>query len=294
MTYASENSKGLKSRLAEHGFITNDDYEYSIRCFLSARIAHLRCLNIVGDGGRRKTAFCQALAKAIGLEHVLYHEFFGTPPTPKPVRILPEPHHDQNAAPGEPPVNPFDQIIGEACALSEGEPTALIIDQLHQAPFFRHLELSEFIQTGQWTVADMQLRANRSHLHIFLISDEPLFHSVQQLSFNLWIGAREAASIRPSPAELGLTADAQPVLDALAELFGQLELAPTWYEYQRLMFDVHANVVSLDNLKTSIFGWIEDVNRQTLYSAKIHRVMETVLAPVLAEYLETKLTDVAK
>ena len=54
----------LRTRMARHGFESNDDYELQMRCFLEQPVSHLRCLNIEGDLPRRKTAFAQALAHA--------------------------------------------------------------------------------------------------------------------------------------------------------------------------------------------------------------------------------------
>lgn len=283
--------KDLKTRLAEHGFIANTDYDYPVKCLLSARLSHLRCLNIEGNGGRRKTAFAQALAKALDIEHVLYYEFPHTQPAPEPVRIPPNLQAQDADYPGEPPVEAFVQIVGEACALSEGEPTALILDQLQRAPFHRHLQISEFIQRCEWSVAEMQLRASRQNLHVFLIAEEPLYHSLQQLSFNLWLADQAQSGLHPTPAELGLNPAAEPVLGGLARLFAHLEVTPTWYEYQRLMHDIQFNIQSLDNLKTSIYGWIEGVQRASLYAAKTHEILEIELAPLLNRYLGTQLLD---
>ena len=55
----------LKQRLADFGFESNEDYEFQLRLLFDAQIAHLRCVDISGDSGRRKTAFAQALARAV-------------------------------------------------------------------------------------------------------------------------------------------------------------------------------------------------------------------------------------
>ncbi len=283
--------KNLKHRLKEQGFVANADYEYPVRCLVHAPLPHLRCLNIEGNSGRRKTAFAHALAGALDCQHILYHEYPQVAPPPAPVRIPPPPAAEDEPR-GEPAVDTFDQILGEACALSEGDTTVLILDQLQRAPFYRHIQISDFVRTGRWTVAEMPLQANRHRLMVFLISEEALYHSIQQLSFRIWIASDDQPALRPSPAELGLGPQAEPVLRGLERLFTYLEVTPTWYEYQRLMHDIHVNMNSLDNLKTSIYGWIEGVERSQLYNATCHQIMATELGPLLANYLNIRLKDV--
>ncbi|MFZ0790821.1 MAG: hypothetical protein WAM94_14520, partial [Chromatiaceae bacterium] len=65
----------LREKLAQHGFESNDDYEFQVRCLLESPIRTLRALNITGDGERRKTAFATALARALEFPHCLYHDF---------------------------------------------------------------------------------------------------------------------------------------------------------------------------------------------------------------------------
>ncbi len=78
----------LREKLAQHGFESNDDYEFQVRCLLESPTRTLRTLNIEGDGERRKTAFSTALARALEFPHVLYHDFTEVHP-PLPDVILP-------------------------------------------------------------------------------------------------------------------------------------------------------------------------------------------------------------
>ncbi|MBK1673708.1 hypothetical protein CKO35_10380 [Ectothiorhodospira shaposhnikovii] len=276
--------KSLKTRLAEHGFIANEDYSYPVQCLLSARLEHLRCLNIEGRGGRRRAAFAHALGQALSFEHILYHEL--NPPRPDPpVRIPVE--QDENG-PGERPVDPVDRPLGEACALSEGEPALLILDQIHKAAFAEHLRLAEFIRTGYWYSGDTVLKANASHLMIFLISDEPLFHSLQQMSFKVWVDP-EQPTPELKPETLGLPPEAYPLLQALKAIFDALDIQPNLNEYARVIHDIHVNVNTREDLCHSLYGWVEGINREHLMSRDMSRTLETQFS-IIRNYIDPKET----
>ncbi|MFW2133284.1 hypothetical protein [Ectothiorhodospira haloalkaliphila] len=272
--------ESFRQRLAEHGFVANEDHEYPVQCFLSARVDHLRCLNIEGTQGRRRTAFGHALGHTLGYEHILYHEYM-PPPSPEPVRIIPDWNEE---ATGEPPIDPVDRVLGEACALSEGEPAVLILDRLHRAPFAEHLRLAEFIQHGLWHYGDVTLKAHHRNLLVFLISDEPLYHTLQQMSFRIWVDPEVDEPPEITPAALGLPPQAGPMLKALKEIFSDLGTAPTPLEYRRLIHDIHVNVNTLEDLRLSIFGWVEHVDRKHLMSALMRRTLERHM-PVIEAYV---------
>jgi hypothetical protein len=273
--------KSLKQRLAEYGFIANQDFEYPVQCLMAAQIDHIRCLNVEGRPGRRKTAFAHALAHALGYHHVLYHEFHDQHELPQPVRI---PTSDEDT-PGEKPVEALDQVISEACALSEGEKTILILDQLQFARFVHHLRLADFIKSRNWSYADLTLTANSSNLMLFLISEEPLYHSLQQSSFRIWVddeGELDASQI--TPKTLGLGAKAQDMLHALNRIFAAMELNPTLPEYQRLVHDIQLHVRTPEDLKVSLYGWIEGIDRSRLYSSEISSLIQEQM-PAIESYL---------
>ena len=273
--------KPLRERLAEYGFIANQNFDYPVQCLLAAQIDHIRCLNVEGQPGRRKTAFAHALAHALGYHHVLYHEFHKQQDLPQPVRIPPS----EEEHPGEQPVDPLDQIISEACALSEGEKTLLILDQLQFARFIHHLRLADFIQSRNWSYADLTLTANPANLMLFLISEEPLYHTLQQNSFRIWVedeGDTEVLHI--TPQTLGLGAGAQPMLQALNLIFAGLDLRPTLPEYQKLIHDIRLHVRSSEDLKLSLYGWIEGLERGKLYSSEINKLIQEQM-PVIEAYL---------
>jgi hypothetical protein len=261
----------LKQRLAEHGFVSDEDFGYPLQCLLSAPVEHLRCLNLEGDSGaRRRTAFAYALGHALGHEHVLYHEFTDPPPPP-PVRI--EPAEETDKPPGEPPADALDRIMAEACALSEGEPTFLILDQLHQARFQIHIRLAEFIRDGIWRYGELALKGHRRNLLVVLISDDPLYHTLKLMAFSLWLGRNEPSDQAVTPGMLGLADNARPMLDALKAVFDTLDVHPTLEEYRRVVHDLHVNVNTAAELRQSIYGWVEGVERTHLMSAYLDQVM---------------------
>ncbi|MFP4683764.1 MAG: hypothetical protein ACLFMW_08920 [Ectothiorhodospira sp.] len=263
--------KSLRQRLAEHGFVANEEYDHPVRCLLGARHDHLRCLNIEGTQAGRRTAFAHALGHALGHAHVLYHEF--TPPPPRePVRLPPA--LDTDEAPGEPPVEPLDRVMGEACALSEGDATVLILDALHRAPFSEHLRLAAFLGDGLWRYGAITLKAHRRNLMVFLLSDDPLYHTLRRRCFRVWVDPDPARATRPTPADLDLPDSAAPLLEALAAVFAELEVSPTLEEYHHLIHDLQVNVDSLEDLRLSIYGWVEGVDREHLMSARMRRILE--------------------
>ena len=108
----------LKQQLAEYGFESRDNYDFAIQCFLNNPTENIRCLYVDGDPGRRKTAFAHALGQALNYDHVLYYEFGVEKPAPQIIRM-----HEGEEVSDEPPTDPFDRIMTEACALSEAETT---------------------------------------------------------------------------------------------------------------------------------------------------------------------------
>lgn len=266
----------LREKMTRHGFESNDDYEYQVRCLLRNGGNSLRCLNIQGDSDRRKTAFATALAHALEYPRVLYHDFTQQHPfIPDP--ILPPSRDEQGRQAA--PIEPFDQILSEACAFSEAEDTLLILDQLQTADFREHLRIYRFLENAQWQLRDTVYYANPAHLVVFLISEAPLYHSLQRLSFRVWVN-RTGHFIRYRPEEFGLGEDAWPLLEALGELFIRLGAAPTRGEYAHLLYDVQWHIRTSDGLRHSLYGWTEGVVRELLYAREleplIHKAMTAI------------------
>ena len=128
----------LRRALAQHGFESNDDYEFALRCLFEAELSHLRVLHIDGTAGRRKTAFATALARALEYPHILYHDFTRTEPQ-APVVVVPE--TDEETGPLEPPMSAFERVVTEACAYSEAARTVLVHEIHQQAVKADHLDV---------------------------------------------------------------------------------------------------------------------------------------------------------
>jgi len=262
----------LKQRLAEYGFESRDNYDYEVQCLLSTPNDNIRCLNVDGDPGRRKTAFAHALGQALEYEHLLYYEFGCDAPQPEVIRI-----HDGEELAKEPPTSGFDRVMTEACALSEGATTLLILDQFQMAEFQQHIRLYEFIRSRLWSYSDVQFVANANHLLIFIVSAEPLYHSLQQVSFRIWIGALDKTLADIQPEELGLDEASAEWLVPLNDLLSALGVSPTISEYRKLAYDIEQSVRNQEQLKASIFGWVEGVDRKRLTGGSLNLHLERVM-----------------
>ncbi len=249
----------LKSALANHGFSSSESYDYGVRCYLDNPVEGIRCLNVEGDSGRRRTAFAHALANVLGAHHVLYYEFGKDKPVPQIIRI-----QEGEEVIEEPPVEAFDRILTEACAQSEAEQTVLILDQLHKTQFMNHIRLHGFLGNGVWHYSDVTFQANPQNLQVFLISDEPLYHSLQKTSFRLWISDEFDASRLPAAVELGIIQENSPWFEPLQRLLKELKLTPAVDEYQKLIFDIEQHVRTEQQLKISLYGWLEGIDRNQL------------------------------
>lgn len=261
----------LRQRLADYGFESNDDYDFPLRCLFEATLAHLRVLHVEGHGGRRKTAFANALAHALEYDHVLYHDFSREEP-PAPAVVHPE---DPTMA-LEPGLSAFERALVESCAYSEAARTVLILDQLQAAPFADHLRLVRFVESGEWSAGTASVTANARHFLLVLISEDEVYHSLARLSYRIWTDAeRGGAEFRPE--DFGLPAHASALLDSLAAVFTAIGASPTPSEMRRVLDDLLNRVGSEEQLRHSLFGWVETAERKAL------------LAPALAPLLRATL-----
>ena len=279
----------LRDKMASHGFESNDDYEFQIRCLLESPARALRALAIEGDSERRKTAFAMALAQALDFPRILYHDFTQTHPPP-PDTILP-PSKDELGR-EEPPIDPFDQTVSEACAQSEGEPTILILDQLQAADFREHIRIHGLIGDGIWDVRGGRYFANPKHLLVFLISEGPLYHSLQKESFRVWVGRLSERQLDYEPADFGLEPETAPLLQALGSLFRALGTAPTRSEFQRILTDIQLHVRTPEHLRLSLYGRVEGIDRTSLADPKLAErlaaVLDAAAALLIAEHIELR------
>lgn len=271
----------LQQKMAEHGFESNERYDYIVRCLQNVPGPALRCLNVEGEPGRRKTAFANALANSLDAVHILYHDFTqqDEPPALKPVQL-----NSEDEGKEEPPAGLFDRTMNDACAFSEADKTILILDQLQAADFKDHIRIYRFLIEHEWRYRDAAFYANRKNLLVFLISEEPLYHSLQKQSFKVWVkaGSRRDAPFKPADFQLG--GDAEPLMTCLHEIFQHLNVFPTYSEYKMIVHDIQHHIHSADDLKNSIYGWTEGIDRHLLYSGELNEIFQRVM-PLIAAFL---------
>jgi hypothetical protein len=256
----------LRKKLAEYGFESNDDYDYPLRCLFEADIPHLRCLNISGSSGRRKTALANALGHALDYPHLLYHDFSSAEVPAAPIVLSDEAIAEGGAM--EAPLSGFERCLTEACAYSEGARTLLILDQLQAADFHDHIRLYHFVQTCEWLSPQGTAIANPNNLLLVLISEEALYHSLAKVSFRVHADvSRGYQEYRPE--DFGLAPTAAEFMAALGDVFHALGASPTPREYAHILHDIHLRVRTDDQLRQSLFGWMEHADRGALYAAPL-------------------------
>ena len=261
----------LRKQLALHGFESNDDYDFPLRCLFEAELGHLRCLNLTGAQGRRKTAFANALGLALDYPHRLYHDFSVPEPPPAPIVLSME--ESESGGPIEAPLTAFERAVTEACAYSEGTRTVLVLDQLQDADFKEHIRLYHFVASREWHTPQGTVIAQAKNLLLVLISEEPLYHSLAKVSFRLHTDAgRGGVGYRPE--EFGLPAAAEEFMLALSQVFEAAGASPTPSEYRRILADLHGQVRTTEQLRQCLYGWTESLDRATLYARPLEALLE--------------------
>lgn len=270
----------LRRSLATYGFESNDDYEFALRCLFDADVSHLRVLHVDGSGGRRKTAFANALAHALDYPHVLYHDFTREDAAAPAQPVVLD---DGSVGAPEPGVTAFERLVTEACAYSEGARTILILDQLQAADFEDHIRLYHFASTREWTQGTGTVLAHRRNLLLVLMSEQPIYHSLAHISYRVWTDAQRAfLDYRPEDYNLG--SDAKDLFASLAALFEATGASPTPSEFARLLDDVLQRVRSEEQLRQSLFGWTEGVERGRLFAPDVAAALRGVI-DALTHYL---------
>jgi len=262
----------LRRKLAEFGFESNDDYDHALRC-LFGQESHLRVLHVDGTAGRRKTAFAQALGRALDYPHTIYHDFSAGEEVAPPIPVVLE---DGSIGAPEAAPSGFERAMTEACAYSEGSPTLLILDQLQHAHFAEQARLYHFVMTREWTGPQGSAMAHQRNLVLALISEQPLYHSLAKCSFRVWTDAQNAF-LDYRPAEYGLGPEAQGLFAALAAVCGPLGASPTPSEFQHLLSDLLAFARSEEQIRQTFFGRIESVDRARLYAPELTAPLRALL-----------------
>ncbi len=263
----------LRRKLAEHGFESNDDYDHALRCLLDQVVPHLRVLHVDGAAGRRKTAFAQALGPALGFTHVLYHDFSATElPGPSIATVL----DDGSPGPNEPALPAFERVMTEACAYSESAPTLLILDQMQAAHFNDQRRLYDFAMTREWTNAAGTVTANGRNYLLAIVSEQPLYHSLAKCSFRVWTDAQRAY-LDYRPDDYGLGPEAAGLFAALVTLCEAVPCSPTPSEFGLLLQDLLQRSRSEEQIRQTVFGRVESVDRSRLYAPEIAAPLRAVM-----------------
>jgi hypothetical protein len=268
----------LRQKLASFGFESNDDYEYALRLLFDAKPAGVRCLNIVGESGRRKTAFAHALSGALEYPHILYHDFTQVE---APVAALMVDAVSGATQTIEAAVSAFDRAVTEACAYSEGARVALILDQIQASDFQGQIRLYQFAHTREWNSAIGTVMANAATLLLVLISETPLYHSLQKQSFKIWADT-SGGFLDFDPKDFGLGAEVVPLFQAFGDAFRLLGQAPTTSEFAHIIDDALHRVRTLDHLRTSLYGWMEDLDRDRLLTPQVGAALNEVVVRLSA------------
>lgn len=254
----------LKQRMEQYGFISHKDYEYALSCLNNPAIDHIKTLNIEGEAGRRKTAFANALGHALEYQHILYFEFGLENKAPIVIQF-----DEDNQSVDTNPMQEFEKIIIETCALSEAETTVLILDQLHLATFKDHMSLYSFITSKTWNSGDNKYVANISNLIIMMISETDIYHALQQCSFKVWVDSLHQPGKAPTTQELELDHSAEEWILAVSEIFTHLNISPTLNAYQKISYDIEQHVRSADQLRISLYGWVEGISYPQLFTEEM-------------------------
>lgn len=263
----------LRTKLAEFGFESNDDYDHALRCLFGQQLTHVRVLHVDGTAGRRKTAFAQALGRAMDYPHVLYHDFSASEPPPSAHPIVLE-----DGSLGVPEAAPslFERVMTEACAYSEASQTLLILDQLQAAHFADQARLYNFVMKREWTNSVGSASANARNLVLVVISEQPLYHSLAKCSYRIWTDAQRAF-LDYRPADYGLGPEAQGFFAAIATVCVALPASPTPSEFANVISDLLHHARSEEQIRQSLFGRVETLERARLYAPELAPPLRTLL-----------------
>ncbi|MDH3712306.1 MAG: hypothetical protein OET44_00490, partial [Gammaproteobacteria bacterium] len=166
----------------------------------------------------------------------------------------------------------------------EADRTIIILDQLQGADFREHIRIYKFIRTTEWSYRDAQFQANRNNLLVFLVSEEPLYHSLHKASFRVWVSAASLGRTHYRPADFGLGEEAEELMARLGDLFVQLGVQPTGGEYARLLHDLQRNIHTAEQLCVSLYGWTEGIDREMLLSPAAQKVIGELM-PVVENFV---------
>lgn len=265
----------LQQRLADNGFESNEDYHYPLQCFFKARHQKIPLLIIEGQQQRRKTAFANALGRALQPAHFFYYDFAQQEAAEGKVDLPPSKDEDGVRAK---PVSDFNFIMSEACAHSEADPTILVLDQLHLTDFKNHIRLYHFVNDFNWQSEQISLRANPDNFVLMLISSEVIYHSLQKSGYRIWIHEVNRQAANYQPQDFGLDSSFEPVFKAMDDLFSELGLYPSLSELKHIVYDMQWHVRDEQQLVYSIYGWTENIALDMLQHTEVQPLIRQIIA----------------
>jgi hypothetical protein len=95
------------------------------------------------------------------------------------------------------------------------------------------------------------------------------------------------------PEDFGLPADAARFMAALATVFEGLGSAPTHSEYRRILDDLLSRVRSREQLRVSLYGRMETVDRERLLARELDLPLEQVVDELIGFLGEESIEIVA-
>ena len=274
-------NNNLQQDLANYGFESHEDYRFVAKQLLANPSQQIKCINLTGNSGRRKTAFAHARGNALAFSQTFYHDFSQLK-DPSPILELPEP--EDKSIPKERPVSALNRLVSDACAYSEAENTLLIFDQLQLCDFRHQVSIHQLLTDNIWRYPKNEFIANPNNLIVCLISEDELYHALQKNSFKVWISNASYNKHLPSTKELNISDRLQPILDALSGIFKLLKITPTNSELHKLINDIEYRIHTVAELTSSLYGWIEGVDHNTLQNDDIQQLISELI-PLIDDYL---------
>ena len=164
----------------------------------------------------------------------------------------------------------------EACAYSEASQTLLILDQLQAAHFADQARVYNFVMNREWSNSAGSASANARNLVLVLISEQALYHSLAKCSYRIWTDAQRAF-LDYRPADYGLGPEAQGFFAAIATVCVALPASPTPSEFANVISDLLHHARSEEQIRQSLFGRIENLERVRLYAPELAPPLRALL-----------------
>src|SRR6185369_12365353 len=148
---------------------------------------------------------------------------------------------------------------------------------LQAAHFNDQRRLYQFGTSREWSNSAGTVQANARNFLLVLISEQPLYHSLAKCSFRVWTDAQRAF-LDYRPADYGFGGEAKLLFEAVGSLCLAVGCSPTPSEFGLLLQDLVQRTRSEEQIRQSLFGRIESVDRNRLYSPEVLVHLRVLLA----------------